>query len=252
MMRVCPKCGDYYADGLLAFCLADGTPLVDVAPGGETWSEGVRVVEEKAHALRQHGRRLKRRRILTSVMTTLVMTVVVCVVVVNSLIYLRPPPEQGVPAEPLTLAATPPPAGLIDSIIPTREPTPTPTATATPTATPTPTPTQVCTDAYKRRESEFIIRSYGGAWRQKIKGERNKIIAEHAPDARGAQRAEASLGEIEFTAEFSDKCRVCVVSARYAWRVRTNAALTASTKDLTVARGKRFTCVRIGGAWLCG
>ena len=100
MIRTCPKCGDYYADGALAFCLVDGAPLIDVAPHTESWSEGTRVVEEKERALRKLGRTVKWRRVFMSAMTTLIVTLVVCVVAVNSYIYLRPKQEEEVSPKP--------------------------------------------------------------------------------------------------------------------------------------------------------
>lgn len=101
MMRLCPKCGDYYADSSLAFCLGDGTPLVDVSPLGESWSAGERVIEGKENALRKRERRLKWRRILSAAVTVLIATLVVLVVAVNGFIYLR--------RQPATATATPTP-----------------------------------------------------------------------------------------------------------------------------------------------
>jgi len=54
-MRVCPKCGDYSADDLLAFCLADGTSLVEVDPKGDSWQKASRVIEEKRKRLRKQN-----------------------------------------------------------------------------------------------------------------------------------------------------------------------------------------------------
>ena len=160
MIRICPKCGDYNADASLAFCLVDGTPLINVDPTSERWSEGTRVIEEKENALRKQKRRLKWRRILLSAMTMSIATMVVLVVAVNGLIYLRPNQEEVVPAKPLPEATTPgeltasatpdmPPGEPI--LTPTPQPTATPKPTASPvvketpprdtTATPTPTPT---------------------------------------------------------------------------------------------------------------
>jgi hypothetical protein len=90
MMRLCPKCGDYYADTLLAFCLTDGMPLLNVDPTSENWSEGARVIEEKENALRKQKRKLKWRRVLLSAMTMMIVTMVVLVVAANSIIYLKP------------------------------------------------------------------------------------------------------------------------------------------------------------------
>jgi hypothetical protein len=106
MMRFCPKCSDYYRDASLAFCLADGTPLVSVDPGGQNWSEGVRVIAKKAKALGKQRRRWMWRRV--TVGTMMILTGVAFVVAAaRSRFYLEPPPP-------------PPP-----TITPLRSPTPT-------------------------------------------------------------------------------------------------------------------------------
>jgi hypothetical protein len=142
MMRFCPKCGDYYADSSLAFCLGDGTPLVDVNPHGESWGEAKRVVEEKESALRKQKRRLKWRRIVSAVVTTLIATAVLLVVAVNGLIYLRPKPDEVVAVSPPAQTSEPAePAGAILPNTPA-DSAPTPgmtTPTPTPKASPTPT-----------------------------------------------------------------------------------------------------------------
>jgi hypothetical protein len=145
-MRTCPKCGDFYADDLLAFCLADGTPLVGVSPHGESWDEGVRVVAEKEEALRKRRRRLRWRRVLTRATTTLVMTTVVCVVAVNSFIYLKPGPEEilraaaSTPAPPPKARPTTAPPGLREPIA--ADPTLVVPITQTSELTSVPTPQQ--------------------------------------------------------------------------------------------------------------
>ncbi|HYP52714.1 MAG TPA: hypothetical protein VEQ42_04200 [Pyrinomonadaceae bacterium] len=171
-MRTCPKCGDFYAGGASAFCPADGTPLADLDPRGETWSEAVRVVGEKQRVLRRRERRLKWRRVAASVVTTLVVTLVVCVAAVSSYIYLRPTPKEIV-----TNAAPTPDASETSTPTPTATPTPTPTATPTPTPTPTPT----CSEDDKRRESKSIVSRYEAKWRLMIEAERARILDEHLP-----------------------------------------------------------------------
>lgn len=93
MIRICPKCGDYYADDSLAFCRADGTPLVNVDPTSENWSEGNRVIQEQTKTLRKRARRLKWRRILTMSMSMTIITMVVSVVALNTREYLKPNPD---------------------------------------------------------------------------------------------------------------------------------------------------------------
>jgi hypothetical protein len=289
MIRTCPKCGDYYADEPAGFCLADGMPLVSVEPNTESWSEGARVIEEKAQALSKQRRKMSLRRVLMTATTMLIVIMVVCVVAVNGFLYLQPEQEEVVSTEPST---QPPP--LVDSITPgtqstpTRAPSPRPTVkpngvpvkreTTTPKpdtkASPTPTPASptpsprpspsprtilssipiptpvaapVCSDADKSLERRLIIDRYGERWRRMIEGERRKIIAENVPA--GVENAEAGLGAVEYEAAFSKACAVSSVTARYAWRVRTN--FNGTTKVVTVAKQKRFACVKAAGNWLC-
>lgn len=168
-MSICPKCGDYYADDLLAFCPADGMPLASVAPHDEFWDAGLRAVAEKEKALRIRTRKLRWRRAWRVLTTTLVATMVVCVVTVNGLIYLTPEPEETSPAaapETTPTQAPTPTTATTDSATPTPDgavttrtelsPTTDPTTATTPevittasvseprdddTPTPTPTPT---------------------------------------------------------------------------------------------------------------
>ncbi|HEY6802432.1 MAG TPA: carboxypeptidase regulatory-like domain-containing protein [Pyrinomonadaceae bacterium] len=69
MIRVCPKCGAYSADESLAFCLADGTPLISVAPDNERWNEAVRALEEKSRTERKQHRKLIWRRVVVTALT---------------------------------------------------------------------------------------------------------------------------------------------------------------------------------------
>src|ERR1051325_11040173 len=77
MMRACPKCGAYYADDSLAFCLSDGTPLVNVNPDSERWNEGSRVIKQKEEGLRKQKRKLKWQWIIASAITALILALVI-------------------------------------------------------------------------------------------------------------------------------------------------------------------------------
>ena len=88
-MRLCPKCGDFYADESLAFCLADGAPLVGVDANSERWTEGSRVIEQKKNALKKKIRRLKWVRV-SSVITMLIVTMAVYGLVAKRYVYLVP------------------------------------------------------------------------------------------------------------------------------------------------------------------
>jgi uncharacterized protein (DUF2141 family) len=76
-MRFCSKCGDFYADRLLAFCPADGMPLIDVDPSSDLCDQATRVIEQKQNALKTQQRRLKWRRAMLGamLMATMVVTV---------------------------------------------------------------------------------------------------------------------------------------------------------------------------------
>jgi uncharacterized repeat protein (TIGR01451 family) len=133
MMRICPKCGDYYADALLAFCLVDGTPLMNVAPTGKSWREGARVIEKKENALSRQKRNLKWRRIALSAM--LVATMVVCVVAANSFIYIESTQKKN-PLPGPSIQAIVPDVLTATAITPITQGKPIPTPTPTPITTP--------------------------------------------------------------------------------------------------------------------
>lgn len=148
MIRTCPKCGDYYADDSLAFCLTDGAPLLGVEQFSEKWREGSRVLEEKQRRLRKQQRRLKRRRVLTSMTTMLIATMVLCVVAINGLIYLKPERERALLTSPLKPPNTPDELPTLASTSSTPDETPgetRPSPSPTLSAVPTPTPKRTAT-----------------------------------------------------------------------------------------------------------
>ena len=253
MIRTCPKCGDYYADGSLAFCLADGTPLVEVDPLGESWSEGVRVIEGKEQALRRQKRKLKWRRILLSSMTMLIAVMVVCVVVVNGILYLKPKPEEeqaSVQPSPQIVIPAPTTEPIADETI-----TPTPdTKSQTLSPTPTPTPTPKCSVADKSSEEKAILKKYSAAWKRNIEGEKPKVIAKNMPA--GVANSNAFLGfpqpeaplEIKYESRFPKACTASV-TAKYMWQVRKN--INGTITVVPVPRVQRFVCVKTGETWRC-
>jgi hypothetical protein len=337
MIRTCPRCGDFYAGDALAFCTADGTPLVDVATPGEGWSEGARVVEEKTKALRKRERRLRWRRLMWSAVTTLLVTMVVCVLAVNVYIYLGPKQKEV-------------------AFVPSSTPTPTPTATPSPTLTPSPTPTPVyvisgrvtvgdtflpgvnvtldgtkssstktdsrgrysfgglpeggsytvtpdgarttftprshsaknlardvsadfagtappeCIFADEVKEDQNIREVFADSWHKLIKGEREKVIAEHTPsrdsnDNRRAPPSEngrarpspdrrapvlrnnATLVEpLQYEIRFPGMCRASV-TVKYEWRVR--HTVNGRWEEVPVRGRRRFECKKAGETWRC-
>jgi hypothetical protein len=175
MIKICPTCGDFYADASLLFCPSDGTPLADVSTHDETWAEATRVVEEKERVLKRKTRRLKLRRAVMTTMTVLITTMAVCVLVANTYIYLAPQTDA-----PVVVAVTPRPS---------------PKHSETPAPTPTPTPAPKCTGDDKRRIRDEIVARYSAAWEEAIGSERDAIVRAYAPDGAvrpGRRHAEES------------------------------------------------------------
>jgi hypothetical protein len=221
MIRTCPKCGDYYMDALLAFCLADGTPLINVASDSTSWSNAAQIIAAKEQTLKKRKRKLKWQRIVMSMMA--VATLAMLGAAFNTLIYIESVPKKDIASQPSIPGAGP--TGGSNSVIkttsaetlPTPSPNPTTTpktttiATETPTretmplATPTPkqtpvlisTPTQnpattptifstpvkppECSAADKSQEKRVIVNKFDGEWRRNIEGDRHKISAENLP-----------------------------------------------------------------------
>ena len=135
MIRTCPKCRAFYADEALAFCLADGWPLLTVAPDSESWQEAVRAIEEKTQSLRKHQHKLRLRRLVLGGMTTLILAMVVSrsYVVETTPAVTIPPVRQSVaisrPPVAVTLTGEWPPEFLLAE----ESPSPSPTSDPSPT-----------------------------------------------------------------------------------------------------------------------
>lgn len=261
MIRTCPKCGDYYADESLAFCLADGTPLAEVDPLGERWGEGARVVEEKGRRLRRVERRRRLRRVLTTVTTVLIMTLVVCVVVVNSYIYLRPSPDAG----ELVRALTPPEPTPVQ--LPTSTETLTPTTTTTTTTKTTKKKTEKvtiteCSEAERGKEREAIIRRLGDAWRQSAEEDCRKVVAEIGRTAENRRvgdnrraiehgRIGVEYGGVKFDSKVTvfETCTTGAVTINY--RCQAVWPLTAKVEAVGGRKTKRLVCRKVKAGWLC-
>lgn len=283
MIRTCPKCGDCYADALLAFCLADGTPLVNVEPLSESWREGSRFIEEKEKALKKQKRRLKWRRVFVSAMTMLIAIMVVLVVAVNSFIYLKPGQEEVSPDKPSTPARAP--EGLIASVAPGTPggPTQTPdkttlTAKPTPAATPTrsnvntnpkvnnnanvkpDTNTNVHININANSHTNVNTDTFPTVCSDADKGrERNIIIERYGAAWRrsiesdrreiiaraGPAGAGARLGSTGYEIRFLKGCNQASVTLRYEWHADTPVGA------LNVPKERRFVCGKIQGVWIC-
>lgn len=257
MLRTCPRCGDFYADDSLLFCLADGTPLASVDPRGDTWAEGARVVEEKGRVLRRLTRRLRLRRVLLMTTTVLITTAVIFVWAVNTYVYLTPQPDEpAVAAAALTPTPTP-------SKAPSETPSPMPTTDSaptlpfvpfvpavTPTPTPSPSPTPSCTARDRQRVIDAIEARQKGEWQTAIEGERDAIKRAHMPD--GAIRPSITLLKLTYAFKFSKACAPLNVTATYSWRVKWADSPRMPGDEKTVGGTKTFECKKDGAAWRCG
>ena len=148
-MRICPKCGAYYAADSLAFCREDGTPLVNVEPNSESWNEGTRVIEKQTKALRKKTRRQKLRRVVVTSMSVTMITMIVSAAALNSWFYFQPSAVASQSPTPSPAPSQSPSPSPSPSLSPSTSPAPSPSPTPTPTPlrdmtpTPTPTPTPV-------------------------------------------------------------------------------------------------------------
>src|SRR5947207_317813 len=202
-MRFCPKCGELYDDQLLAFCLADGTPLGAVSLDSDVWKEGSRAFEQKQTTLKAKQRRLKWQRVvlMTMLMTTLVVTVVAYVGREERPPAPSPAPPKPDPPKPNPEPTDPKPVPTDPNPVPpdrkperpkpepappkppeprpTKPPQPGPTKPPQPgpTKPPQPGPTKLpeCSDNERTAEWDRIRIRFGTPW---LEGERNKIMAE--------------------------------------------------------------------------
>jgi hypothetical protein len=281
-MRTCPNCGDYFDDGACAFCLNDGTPLTEVSPQSERWSEGMRRLEKKNSVIRRQIRRLRMRRLAFAVMTMLIATIVVLVVVANGKIYLTrtdatptptptptpsptptptpsptPTPTPGLSPTPTpertpNLKETPTPTPIL-RITPTPSPTPQPTVivrdSPTPTPPPTPTPRWISTESPTPKPKTECSEEDRNHERTAILNQYANIWGQAIKRERDKvittkpQQIEASLRPLEYSFVFR-KCNVAVVSVQYTWDLHSPA--------IPNVRGKKtFACGKALGTWIC-
>lgn len=134
-MRICPKCRAFFGDPQLAFCLADGTPLANVAPQSDKWNEGTRVIQEQAKRIGKQRRKLRWRRLSLGALTTLVTTMLV-VTSFTVETTTSPPVVSLVPSPESSPTVT-----VTSTSLPSDSPSP--SASPTPSISPTPTPTPI-------------------------------------------------------------------------------------------------------------
>ncbi len=138
-MRVCPKCGDYYADDLLAFCLADGTPLVNVEPEGDQWSKGSRVVEEKLKRLNKQKRSTRLRWVVAALVTILMAAALMSRSFTIETSKVNPPssPSPSPPSQSGSPSSSPTPSPSPQTTL-SLPPSPSPSLSPSPSPSPSP------------------------------------------------------------------------------------------------------------------
>lgn len=246
-MRVCPKCGDYSADDLLAFCLADGTPLVEVDPAGDSWQKASRVIEEKRKRLNRRTRSARWTWVLAGATTILVAAVLV--------------------SRSFTVETTPPRLPVLISPSPTPFPSPSPSPSPSPVSSPpldpspspspppspvrdssaAPTPVARCVDA-GNREKELILAKFGPGWRQIPKSDHARLVNQHT--IVGTPVPEVTLTAVAFETKPTKACSASV-SAKYLWRVYKGGNPVRPPQNLAAETKKQFNCSKTGSSWHC-
>ena len=289
MMRACPKCGAYYADDSLAFCLSDGTPLVNVNPSSERWNEGSQVIKQKAERLRKQKRTLKWRWIVASAITALMLTLAIAgsfTVETTVVVYKisgrvtsesKPLSNVKINLEGSKLASvwtdangyytfSDLPVGGSYTITPLAPMSFKPSSRVfnnlrsdesadffiqnDATPTPTPTPTPTTTPTPECSEADQI-----SALKSLEPGWRGQLQREQAriikENAPDIEKAEAGLERIDFQYSFPKPCATAMVTVIYTWRVSWPATPVSLGKSKNVTKETRFICRKLPDGWSC-
>ncbi len=221
LMRVCPKCGDYYDEADPLFCKRDESALINVKPGTDTWNEGERVLEEKDRARRQQIGRTSRRRFWAIAIASVVILIVMAAW--YSARYGTNTKEEPAPS---------PVAGTL-----------TPTATPTPSSTPSPT----CSAADQENERQLITKRYSEEFTVRIINDSTEVIVGKLPA--GTRWVEPRLIESLTRITFSSQCSAATVTVAYKWQVLAN--IEGVQKPTLVDGRHRFQCSKTGTQWRC-
>lgn len=273
-MKYCPKCQSFYDDAALAFCLADGIPLVEINQSNALWNEGAEAVSHSRQVFRQQIRKEKLIRISKLLVTVLIMILVISVVAMKIYINLPTKPDekaQNISPSPtispkieptIQIAAEQTPLPTVspkETASPSRTPittesvTPTPTVTATPTATPTTTPTPIppgdpCIHQLIN-ERPKLLNSNASFFRSSIERERGAIIQEYQRTRRKSAAAEPTL--LRESVSF-DGCYKAKVTMPYFWTIipQTPVGAVKEPNIILPTKQKSFSCQKSGG-WKC-
>ncbi len=193
-MKICPKCGGFFDDELLRFCLNDGTPLLPVNETDENWTKGLRSIKETKRIIQKETRKRQFRKLVWMLITTVLVIMVISVITLNSWIYFNNPEDEQkeITKEIPVVETTPTPEPqltIVESLTPTETPTPSPTKTPTPSLTPTKTPTPSPTPSPKpdcslEKQKQFentIENQYAKVWKDNFeKGGKNFLSSQRS------------------------------------------------------------------------
>lgn len=254
-MKFCPKCRSFYDDESLAFCLADGIPLVKLNESDELWTEGSKAVETSRIIIQKQTRRQQLRRISRILITTLIIIMVISVIAMN--IYVYTPSSEDEKVENITPTSTIEPnntpellstPNLISTPVSTITTLPAPTISRSPTKPPTPkfspTVTNSPTSCSPQNE-EAIIRKFNvSIWRNKILPEKPVVLEKNLKEH--AVRADAELGFVEqIRVKVSFDCKTATVFVPYIWTI-----LPTARAPFSVTGNRTFSCNK-NGSWKC-
>ncbi len=276
-MKYCPKCRSFYEDANLAFCLADGIPLVEMKQSDALWNEGAEAVSHSRQVFRQQMRKEKLIRISKLLVTVLIMILVISVVAMKIYINLPTKPDEKAqnispsptispkiePTIQITDEQTPlPTVSPNETASPTLTPTPTPSVTPTKTVTVTPTPTPTVTPPRTptpippdpcipqfANERWFLVNKNESFFRSSIEREKAEIIKEYQIKYRKTATAELTLTD---TYASYISCFKAGVTVSYFWTIILQSAVGAVKEPNIIlpTKQKSFSCEK-GRGWTC-
>ncbi|HMS41295.1 MAG TPA: hypothetical protein PKE69_13780 [Pyrinomonadaceae bacterium] len=276
-MKFCPKCRSFYDDAGLAFCFADGIPLVEINQSNALWNDGNRAVETSRRIIQKQTRRQKITRISRILIMSVMMILVISVIAMNIYINLPPKTDEKVvnilPSPTISPTVEPTAQTIIEQIpSPTTSPTesispspiPSPTPTVSPTTTETPSPTKTPTITPKpttpippgdpcipqfANERPILLNRNASFFLSSIERERGEIIQEYQRKHRKPATAELTLSN---TNALYRSCFKADVIVSYFWTIIPQSAVGAvKEQNITLpTKQKSFSCQKSNG-WSC-
>lgn len=268
-MKYCPKCRSFYDDASLAFCLADGIPLVEINESDSLWNEGSNAIETSRKIVIKQVRRQKFAKISRILVMMMLIAMAITVVAMN--IYVNIPTKKdeivaNISPTPTIMPTVAPTSrtNTEQTPLPTISPTQTPSPTETLTETVTPTKTPVITPKpttpfppgdpcihQQVIERPNLLKSNASFFRSIIERDKGEVIGEYQRMRRKPATAEAILQIDNTTVTFKNCNSAAEIIVPYFWRIspQSPAAVKEPSVDLPTKQ-KRFSCQK-GRIWVC-